>query len=108
MDSVTLKGQKARFITSVTKYNEKYEEIEKKIKNISLLLESSDDNLLYDFIRENNEKLIEKINELKSNVEDCKFKTLEKVNYQIAVLEEEERLERERMQKEASEDKYIE
>ena len=97
MDSNTLRNQKNNFIKSVDDYNIKYKNILQKVKQISVSLEYSNDNLLYNFIRENNTKIVEKINNLLINIGNDKKATIQRIDERIAQLEEQERLEKEKM-----------
>lgn len=108
MNSATLKKQRADFITSVSNYNLKYKSIINKIKQVDVTLDNSSDTLLYQFIGENNTKIIEKINNLLMELENDKQLTLQKIDAKIAQLEEQERLERERLEREKSEQNYNE
>ncbi len=100
MNSSTLRRQKADFLISVANYCSKYEEILKKMEIIKELLEESDDTLLYQFLRDNNEKIVKKIGELLSEVEKSKEEAVRKIDIKIMELEEEERRERERLEQE--------
>ena len=103
MNSTILKKQRNDFIKSVADYSIKYKNILDKVKQINVSLDYSSDTLLYKFICENNDKIVEKINKLLIDVENDKQSALRKINAKIAQLEEQERLERERLEKEEME-----
>jgi len=97
MNSNMLKKQKDDFLKSVDDYNVKYKKIMEKIKQINVSFDNSSDTLLYKFMGENNIKIIEKINNLLKELETAKQASIQEVDVKIFQLEEQERLERERM-----------
>ena len=85
-ESMVLESQKREFIASVVAYKEKYQEIINQINEVNSKLDSSDDNLLYDFVRKENEKTIKKIQKLLSNVEKSKKLTIARIDARINEL----------------------
>lgn len=100
MNSYTLKKQRNDFIKNIETYHIKYKSVLEKIKKINISLEYSNDTLLYNFIRENNTKIVEKINKLLIEVENDKQAVIRKIDAKIFQLEEYERIERERLERE--------
>ena len=99
MTSYEVRRQKEDFVRSVNKYLEKHAEILLKIEEIEKIIDGSQDTSLIPFMNEVNALIKSKMSLLDSSVEGYRNDTIRKVDAEIARLEEEERLEREKLAK---------